>query len=90
MPKANLWIINYCILEMKADNEPAISLAVYFKPVKKLKYVLLKNKKKTQKDQKRKRKKVSIGENRTPDLRCVRSSRYVSRHVNYYWSHTLN
>ena len=34
MPKANLWIINYCILEMKADNEPAISLPVYFESVK--------------------------------------------------------
>ena len=31
MPKANLWIINYCISEMK----PAISLPVYFKSVKK-------------------------------------------------------
>ena len=30
VPKANLWIINYCILEMKADNELAISLPVYF------------------------------------------------------------
>ena len=30
VPKANLWIINYYILEMKADNEPAISLPVYF------------------------------------------------------------
>ena len=29
MPKANLWTINYCILEIKADNESAISLAVY-------------------------------------------------------------
>ena len=45
MPKANLWIINYCILEMKADNEPAISLPVYFKSAKKWKYVLRKNKK---------------------------------------------
>ena len=34
MPKANLWIIDYWILEMKADNEPAISLPVYFKSVK--------------------------------------------------------
>ena len=25
------WIINYCILEMEADNEPVISLPVYFK-----------------------------------------------------------
>ena len=32
--KANLWIINYCILEMKAGNEPAISLPVYFKSFK--------------------------------------------------------
>ena len=30
VPKANLWIISYCILEMK----PAISLPVYFKSVK--------------------------------------------------------
>ena len=29
---------------MKADNEPAISLPVYFKSVKKWKYVLRKNK----------------------------------------------
>ena len=34
VPKANLWITNYCILEMKADNELAISLPVYFKSVK--------------------------------------------------------
>ena len=32
--KANLWIINYCILEMKAGNKPAISLPVYFKSFK--------------------------------------------------------
>ena len=31
LPKANFWIINYCILEMK----PAISLPVYFKSVNK-------------------------------------------------------
>ena len=34
VPQANLWIIIYCILEMKADNKPAISLPVYFKSVK--------------------------------------------------------
>ena len=45
MPKANLLIINYCILAMKADNEPAISLPVYFKSVKKWKYVLRKKQK---------------------------------------------
>ena len=32
---------------MKQDKEPAISLPVYFKSVKKWKYVLRKNKKKT-------------------------------------------
>ena len=26
MSKAKLWIIYYCILEMEADNEPALSL----------------------------------------------------------------
>ena len=34
--------MNYCILEMKAHNEPAITLPVYFKSVKKWKYVLQK------------------------------------------------
>ena len=43
--KANLWIIHYCILEMKADNEPAISLSVSFKSIKKWKNILRKNKK---------------------------------------------
>ena len=42
---------------MKADNEPAISLPVYFKSVKKLKYVLLKNKKNTKGPKKKKQKK---------------------------------
>ena len=51
MPKTNLWIINYCILEIKADNEPAISLPVYFKSVKKWKYVL--RKKQQQQQQKK-------------------------------------
>ena len=57
MPKANLLIINYCILEMKVDNEPAISVPVCSKSVKKWKYVLYKNKTKQnktkQKDQKK-------------------------------------
>ena len=33
--KANLWIINYCTLEMKSENEPAIGLPLYFKSDKK-------------------------------------------------------
>ena len=52
MPKANLLIINYCILEMKVDIEPAISVPVCSKSFKKWKYVLYKNKTK-QKDQKK-------------------------------------
>ena len=67
VPKANLWIINYCILETKADNEPAISLPVYFKSVKKWKYVLRKNKK-TKGPKKRKR------------VRRRGSTRYLLRH----------
>ena len=52
LPKANL-----CrILEIKADNEPGISLPVYFKFVKKWKYILRKKHKTKQKDQKKRRK----------------------------------
>ena len=77
MPKANLWIINYCILEIKADNEPAISLPVYFKSVKKGKYVFGK-KKKTKRPKKGKI--TSNGESPTPDHRRVQSTRYRLRH----------
>ena len=51
VPNANLWIINYCILEVKADNEPAVSLLVYFKSVKKWKCF---TKKKTNKQKEKK------------------------------------
>ena len=64
MPKANLWIINYCILEMKADNEPAISLPVYFKSVKTENMFFDKKRKKKEK----KKKQVSDGGSRTPDF----------------------
>ena len=56
MPKANLWIINYCMLETKADNEPAISVLVYFKSVKKWKFVLRKKRHNKTKGQKQKTK----------------------------------
>ena len=73
MPKANLWIINYCILEMKADNELAISLPVYFnmdnrktvfllsmiQVCQKMKCLTKKNKRK-QKDQKKEEKRKSF------------------------------
>ena len=47
-------LLHYCILEIKADNEPAISLPVYFKMVKKWKYVLPKTKQNKTKGPKRK------------------------------------
>ena len=59
MPKANLWIINYCILEMKADNELAISLPVYFKSVKTWKCFTKKNKNKRTKKKRRKEEKLT-------------------------------
>ena len=64
----NLWII---ILEMKAENEPAISLPVYFKSVKKKKQTKQRKNKAT----KQKEKKVSSGGSRTTDLQSVRSTR---------------
>ena len=48
VPKANLWIINY--VRKKADNEPAVSLPVYFKSDKKWKFIFGKKK-----DRKKKR-----------------------------------
>ena len=65
---------------MNADNEPAISVAVYFKSVKKWKYVLRKNKKQKQKGPKKRIE--NNGESRTPDLRRVRSMRYLLSHDN--------
>ena len=61
---------------MKADNELAISLPVYFKSVKKWKYVLRK------KQNKKTKKKNSYGESWTPDLWRVRSMQYLMRHDN--------
>ena len=67
--KGCLWITcGLIILEMKAENEPAISLPVYFKSVKK------KKNKAKQTDQ-TKGKKVSSGGSRTTDLQSVRSTR---------------
>ena len=52
---------------MKAENEPAISIPVYFKSVKK--------KKKAKQTDQTKGKKVSSGGSRTPDHQSVRSTR---------------
>ena len=60
--KANLWI-NYCILEIKADNEPAISLPVYLSLSKNENLFYEKKQNKTkQKDKKilKKEKKISV------------------------------
>ena len=56
---------------MKADNGAALSVPVYFKSVKKRKYVkksINQNKPTKQKE----KKKVSSGGSRTPDLQRVR------------------
>ena len=60
MPIATRGLI---IVEMKADDELAISLPVHFKSVKKRKYVLRKKKTKQNKTEKR----SSFGGSRTPD-----------------------
>ena len=57
---------------MKAENEPAICLPVYFKSVKKK---TKQNKTKQNKPTKQKEKKVSSGGSRTPDLQSVRPTR---------------
>ena len=72
--KGCLWITcGLIILEMKAENEPAISVPVYFKSVKK-KNKQQQNKTKQNKPTKQKEKKVSSGGSRTPDLQSVRST----------------
>ena len=65
MPKANLWILNYCALEMKSNNEPTIGLPVYFKPVKKIENMFYE---KTKKRTKKKRKKSLYRRESNPGL----------------------
>ena len=79
LPKANLC----CILEIKADNEPGISLPVYFKFVKKWKYILRKKHKTKQKDQK-KEKKVSSDQSRSRDHRSIEWTHYPLPHDNQH------
>ena len=78
------------IIKMKADMELAIiSLPVYFKSVKKWRYVLRK-KQKQNKMTKKKEEKVSHSRSRTLDLRCVRSTRYLLHHDNLCYTESLN
>ena len=61
---------------MKSENESAISLAVYFKSVKKWKHVL----RKIQKTETKKRKKIISDKYRSPDLQSMNSKHYLLRH----------
>ena len=64
--KGCLWLTcGLIILEMKADNELAISLPVYFKPVKKWKHVL-----KKQNDQEKRKKSFRRRESNPKPLTC--------------------
>ena len=73
---------------MKVDNEPAISVPVCSKSVKKWKYVLYKNKTKQNKTKGPKKGggggKVSNGGSRNPDLQSLRSTRYPLRQDNWH------
>ena len=53
---------------MKADNEPAISLPVYFKSVKMENMFFDKKKKKRKKKKEKEKNQVSDGGSRTPDF----------------------
>ena len=61
---------------MKAENEPAICLPVYFKSVKKKKQ----NKTKQNKPTKRKEKKVSSGGSSNPGPSKCEANAYVNMH----------
>ena len=70
------------IIEIKDDNELAIiiSLPVYFKSVKKWKYVL--SKKKGKQNNQKNSKKTFFDRSQTPNLRSAKSSHYLLCHVN--------
>ena len=61
---------------MKADNESAISIPVYFKPVKKRTYISRKNKKKPKGQKKKKEKKLPTARVEPRNLRHGRSMRF--------------
>ena len=61
---------------MKADNESAISIPVYFKPVKKRTYISRKKQKKTKRTKKKKEKKLPTARVEARNLRHGRSMRF--------------
>ena len=69
VPKANLWIINYCILKMEADIMNLQLVHRYILSLSKNENMVFEEKK-NQNDQKQteKKKKHSNGERRNPDL----------------------
>ena len=78
VPKANLWIINYCILKMKADTMNLQLVHRYILSLSKNKNMVFEKKKKTKRTKKKlKKKKKSKGERRNPDLRRERSTAII-------------
>ena len=77
VPKANLWIINYCILKMKADIMNLQLVHRYILSLSRNENMVFEKKKKNEKDQKQTEKKNSNGERRNPDLRSGRSTAII-------------
>ena len=78
VPKANLWIINYCILKMKADTMNLQLVHRYILSLSKNENMVFGNKNKTKRTKnKLKKKKNSNGERRNPDLRRGRSTAII-------------
>ena len=73
VPKANLWIINYCILKMKADTMNLQLVHRYILSLSKNKNMVFEKKKKTKRTKKKLKKKKKIpmarDETRTSDVK---------------------
>ena len=77
VPKANLWIINYCILKMKADTMNLQLVHRYILSLSKNKNMVFEEKKKKKRTKNKLEKKNSNGERRNPDLRLERSTAII-------------
>ena len=77
VPKANLWIINYCILKMKADTMNLQLVHRYILSLSKNKNMVFEKKKKRKGPKTNGKKKNSNGERRNPDLRRERSTAII-------------